>query len=67
MLYIPPGVAHGFQTLEDNTEVFYQISEFYEPSLARGIRWNDPSFNLKWPLANPILSDRDKNFPDFQP
>ncbi len=49
MLYIPEGVAHGFQTLEDDTEVFYQISEFYSPDYARGIRWNDPAFGIHWP------------------
>lgn len=64
-LYIPPGFAHGFQTLTDGAEVFYQISEPYEPSLAAGVRWNDPRFAICWPLADPILSERDRAFPDF--
>lgn len=67
MLYIPEGFAHGFQTLEDNTDVFYQMSEFYVPECAMGIRWNDPLFNIEWPLAAPILSDKDRNYPDFDP
>jgi dTDP-4-dehydrorhamnose 3,5-epimerase len=65
MLFIPKGCAHGFQTLEDNTEVFYQMSAFYAPSCAAGIRWNDPVFQIDWPLPNPILSARDAGFPDF--
>ncbi len=67
MLYIPEGCAHGFQTLTDDAEVFYQISEFYEPDAGRGVRWNDPVFGINWPLSDPILSDRDRNYPDFQP
>lgn len=63
MLYIPAGVAHGFQTLQDDTEVFYQMSEFYYSELARGVRWDDPAFGIKWPLPDPILSERDKNYP----
>ena len=65
MLYIPEGFAHGFQTLEDDTEVFYQMSEFYAPECARGARWNDPAFSITWPLSDPILNDRDKTWPDF--
>jgi dTDP-4-dehydrorhamnose 3,5-epimerase len=65
MIYVPEGCAHGFQTLEDNTEVFYQMSEFYHPECARGVRWNDPAFGIEWPLSNPILSDRDRRFNDF--
>ena len=49
MIYIPEGFAHGFQTLEDETEVFYQMSEFYSPEHARGVRWDDPAFGIKWP------------------
>jgi dTDP-4-dehydrorhamnose 3,5-epimerase len=64
-LYIPPGCAHGFQTLKDETEVFYQISEFYAPELARGARWNDPAFQIEWPLADPIIFARDRAWPDF--
>ena len=65
MLYIPEGFAHGFQTLEDNTVVFYQMSEFYHPECARGVRWDDSAFGIDWPLLNPILSDRDRFFKDF--
>ncbi|MCS6927204.1 MAG: dTDP-4-dehydrorhamnose 3,5-epimerase [Candidatus Binatia bacterium] len=67
MLYIPEGFAHGFQTLEDNTEVFYQMSEFYAPECARGIRWNDPAFAIVWPPAERIISPRDQHYPDFVP
>ena len=65
MLYIPEGFAHGFQTLEDNTEIFYQMSEFYAPDHARGVRWNDPAFGIQWPVENPILSAKDQQCPDF--
>ncbi len=67
MLFIPQGLAHGFQTLEDNTEVFYQMSEFYHPECARGVRWNDPLFSISWPFPAPILSDRDASYPDWSP
>jgi dTDP-4-dehydrorhamnose 3,5-epimerase len=66
MLYVPEGFAHGFLTLEDHTEVFYQMSEFYAPEYARGIRWNDPAFNIQWPADVQIISDRDQNLPDFE-
>jgi len=67
MLYVPEGVAHGFQTLEDCTEVFYQMSEFYHPEAAHGVRWNDPAFRIRWPLRDKmIIADRDLNFPDFR-
>ncbi|AFY80282.1 dTDP-4-dehydrorhamnose 3,5-epimerase [Oscillatoria acuminata] len=66
MLYIPDGFAHGFQTLVDHTEVFYQMSEFYHPESARGVRWNDPAFGIKWPTANSlIISDKDSSYADF--
>jgi dTDP-4-dehydrorhamnose 3,5-epimerase len=65
MLYVPEGFAHGFLTLEDNTEVFYQISEFYSPQHARGVRWNDPAFAIEWPFPPSTLSDRDRSCPDF--
>ena len=65
MIYIPERFAHGFQTLEDNTEVFYQMSEFYAPECARGVRWDDPAFAIQWPEGRRILSDRDKNYPAF--
>jgi dTDP-4-dehydrorhamnose 3,5-epimerase len=64
-VYIPEGCAHGFQTLVDDTEVHYQISEYYAPDSARGVRWNDPAFAIVWPLPNPILSPRDAAYPDF--
>jgi dTDP-4-dehydrorhamnose 3,5-epimerase len=66
-LYIPEGVAHGFQTLVDRCEVFYQISEFYHPESASGVRWNDPAFGIRWPLPAPILSDKDACYPDYLP
>lgn len=65
MLYIPEGFAHGFQTLQDHTEVFYQMSEFYAPECARGIRWNDPAFAISWPPAERLISERDQQYPDF--
>jgi dTDP-4-dehydrorhamnose 3,5-epimerase len=65
MLYIPEGIAHGFQTLEDTSEVFYQMSEFYHSESARGVRWNDPAFGIEWPIANPIISDKDRTYKDF--
>lgn len=63
MLYIPEGCAHGFQTLEDNTEVFYQMSYFFVPEAARGIRWNDPHFKIEWPPDNRIISPKDQSYP----
>lgn len=65
-LYIPAGCAHGFQTLTDGAEVFYQMSEFYYPELARGVRWNDPAFKITWPLEVSVISDKDLSFPDFE-
>jgi len=65
MLYIPKGFAHGFLTLMDHTEVFYQMSEFYAPGYGQGIRWNDPAFGITWPEEINIISDQDKNYPDF--
>lgn len=63
MLYVPAGYAHGFQCLADECEVFYQMSEFYFPDLARGIRWNDPQVGIAWPIADPVLSARDRALP----
>jgi dTDP-4-dehydrorhamnose 3,5-epimerase len=63
MIYIPEGFAHGFQTLEDDTEVFYQMSEFYAPEYACGVRWDDPAFGIVFPLKNMIVSEKDKNYP----
>ena len=65
MLYVPEGFAHGFLTLEDETCVFYQMSEFYAPEYSRGLRWNDPSFRIKWPAEIDVISARDANHPDF--
>jgi dTDP-4-dehydrorhamnose 3,5-epimerase len=65
MIYIPEGFAHGFQTLEDDTEVFYQMSASFAPELARGIRWNDPAVGIEWPSAERIISTRDETYPDF--
>jgi dTDP-4-dehydrorhamnose 3,5-epimerase len=64
-LYIPSGFAHGFVTLEDETDVLYQMSNYHEPSAARGIRWNDPAFGIPWPVTEPILHPRDASYPDF--
>jgi dTDP-4-dehydrorhamnose 3,5-epimerase len=65
MLYVPEGFAHGFQTLEDGTEVLYLISDFYAPGCARGVRWNDPAFGIAWPPGERIISERDRAYPDF--
>ena len=65
MLYIPKGFAHGFQTLEDNSIASYQMFEFYNPESARGLRWNDPFFKIKWPIENAIISDKDQNYELF--
>lgn len=66
MLYIPEGFAHGFQTLVDETEVFYQMSEFYHPECAKGVRWDDPAFSIRWPdTAERIISAQDQNFPGY--
>lgn len=65
MLYIPQGFAHGFQTLADNTEVYYQMSQFFAPELTRGARWNDPTFAIDWPVPDPILNERDRSWRDF--
>jgi len=64
-LYVPEGFAHGFQTLADDTEVHYQMSEFHSEELAGGVRWNDPAFSIIWPLPNPILSPKDAAYADF--
>lgn len=65
MLYVPEGFAHGFQTLEDESEVFYQISQTYQPEYSRGIRFDDPAFGFQWPIEKRIISERDRTFPDF--
>jgi len=66
MIYIPEGFAHGFQTLQDETEIFYQMSEFYMPKHSKGLRWNDPSFGINWPLKPTIISKKDSSYPNFQ-
>jgi dTDP-4-dehydrorhamnose 3,5-epimerase len=66
-LYIPKGCAHGFQTLTDDVYVLYQMSEFYAPDAARGIRWDDARFAIEWPIRHPILHPRDACYPDFVP
>jgi dTDP-4-dehydrorhamnose 3,5-epimerase len=67
MLYVPEGFAHGFQTLVDNTEVAYQMSEFYAPGYARGVRWNDPAFGIQWPEEVSVISMKDCELEDFDP
>ena len=67
MLYIPVGMAHGFQTLEDESEVHYQMSHQYVPDHAHGVRFDDPAFSIEWPLPDPIVSERDRQYADFQP
>lgn len=66
MLYTPEAFAHGFQTLEDNTVVFYQMSEFYHSECARGVRWDDPAFGIRWPLSNRVISKKDLSYPDYR-
>jgi len=66
MLLVPEYFAHGYQSLVDNTEVFYQVSQFYMADAERGIRWDDPAFNIQWPeMIHPIISEKDKSWPDF--
>ncbi len=64
MVFVPKGCAHGFQTLDDKTEAFYQMTEFYAPEYARGVRWNDPLFNISWPACERTISERDRSYPD---
>jgi dTDP-4-dehydrorhamnose 3,5-epimerase len=66
MLFIPEGCAHGFLTLADNTEVFYQMSEYYHPESARGVRFDDPAFQISWPEKIEMISERDGTYPDFK-
>ncbi len=66
LLYVPEGFAHGFQTLEDDTAVHYLMSQFYAPEYARGVRWNDPAFGIKWPLSDPVISEKDRQLPDYE-
>jgi len=67
MLYIPAGFAHGFQCLVDGAEVFYQMSEFYHPECAGGLRWDDPRLGIEWPLPDPTVSQRDRAYPLLPP
>ena len=67
MLYVPKGFAHGFITLQEDTEAFYLVTEFYAPDKERGVRYNDPKFNITWPIEPIVISDKDKNHPDFNP
>jgi len=66
MFYLPGGCAHGFQTLADETEVLYQMSNVYAPDYAGGVRWNDPAFGIDWPPDERTIIGRDRNYPDFQ-
>jgi dTDP-4-dehydrorhamnose 3,5-epimerase len=66
MLYVPKGFAHGFQTQEDDSEVFYQMSAFYHPECARGVRWDDPTFGVEWPQAPALIGERDGSFPLYE-
>jgi dTDP-4-dehydrorhamnose 3,5-epimerase len=63
MIYVPEGFAHGFITLEDNTEVNYQMNQFYAPGYEKGYRWNDPAFDIVWPIEPVVIAEKDKNFP----
>ena len=65
MIYVPEGFALGFQVLEDNTELFYQMSQAYMPEFGRGIRWNDPTINISWPLKPTVMSEKDSSLPLF--
>jgi dTDP-4-dehydrorhamnose 3,5-epimerase len=65
MMYVPKGFAHGFLTLADESEVFYQMSQFYSPEHAHGVRWNDPAFGIEWPIDVKVITDRDRAYPDF--
>jgi len=64
-LYVPEGCGHGFLTLEDETEVFYQMSEFYNAKSGRGVRWDDPAFQIAWPEKVEVISERDRSYPNF--
>ena len=67
MMFVPKGCAHGYLTLKDDSEVYYLVSEFYEPTAEKGLRWNDPLFNVQWPITeNLIISDKDRAWPDFK-
>jgi dTDP-4-dehydrorhamnose 3,5-epimerase len=65
MLYVPQNFAHGFLTLDNNTEVTYHVSQFYSPESERGVRYNDPAFGVEWPIEVQVISDKDKSWPDY--
>lgn len=67
MMYVPKGFAHGFLTLTNDVEAFYMVTEFYNPQAERGIRWNDPKFQIEWPFEPIVLSEKDKTWQDFHP
>jgi dTDP-4-dehydrorhamnose 3,5-epimerase len=67
MMYVPRGFAHGLITLQDDTEAFYLVSQYYSPEHERGVRWNDPRFNIQWPIAPAEISEKDGKWPDFDP
>jgi dTDP-4-dehydrorhamnose 3,5-epimerase len=64
-VFIPPGIAHGFQTLLSRTEIWYQMTDRHAPNLAAGVRWNDPAFSIRWPMPQSMISERDARYPDF--
>ena len=66
MAYVLENCAHGFLTLEDEAEVFYEMSGFYDPASARGVRWNDPAFQIEWPAKVEVISERDSSYPNFE-
>ena len=65
MLFVPRDFAHGFLTLEEHTEITYEVSEFYTPEAESGLRWNDPAFGIEWPATVHEISDKDANWPDY--
>ena len=67
MMYVPKGFAHGFITLQDQTEAFYFVDEFYDSTRERCIRWNDPRFRIEWPMQPVVISEKDRNQSDFDP
>lgn len=66
MIYVPKGFAQGFQTMTDDCEIFYQMSAYYHPDSARGVRWDDEAFGIDWPSKPTMITERDKTFPDFR-
>jgi dTDP-4-dehydrorhamnose 3,5-epimerase len=66
MLFVPEGFAHGFVTLEDDTEAYYMVTEFYTPGAEQGLRYNDPALGIEWPVTVSVISDKDASWPDFE-